>query len=524
MAGLSVAIVGSGFAGSILARILARQGHDAHLFERGAHPRFALGESSTPLAAICLERLAERYALDDLRDLAAYARWLDRIPEVRRGLKRGFTFYDHQRATPYRNDGENSARLLVAASPNDTVADTHWLREDVDHLLVRRAMAGGVAYRDRTEIVDVQPSGAGFRVSSVRDGKRLSVAADVLIDSSGVGGFLARWIPNASRLERVRLNTGLVFGHFTDVLPFAACLAGEADLPAGPYPDERAAVHHMIPEGWMYELPFDHGMTSAGFVVEAGSDWRHLAALGPHEAWRCLLSRHPTLEWKFRGARAIRPIDTIERLQRRLDRAAGPNWALLPHAFAFLSPLFSTGIAWSLLGVERLALVLESSSRIEAGLARYERLLQTEVNYLQRLIEGAYHARHDFRLFCAHCYLYFAGVSFAEASQRLCAAPDGVGQWAWDGIAGATDPVMRRAVAEARALLDHPDTAGRSLAAQYFGAVRRLIAPRNVAGLADPARSGLYPVDLDALVEHAHLLGLTPGLVRERLPRLRGGA
>ena len=205
-------------------------------------------------------------------------------------------------------------------------------------------------------------------------------------------------------------------------------------------------------------------------------------------------------------------------------QAAGPNWALLPHAFAFLSPLFSTGIAWSLLGVERLALVLESPSRIEAGLARYERLLQTEVNHLQRLIEGAYRARHDFRLFCAHSYLYFAAVSFAESSQRLCTAPDEVEQWAWDGIAGATDPVMQRAVAEATALLDHPGTAGPSLAAEYLGAVRRLIAPRNVAGLADPARRGLHPVDLEALVEHAHLLGLTPGLVRERLPRLRGGA
>ena len=52
--------------------------------------------------------------------------------------------------------------------------------------------------------------------------------------------------------------------------------------------------------------------------------------------------------------------------------------------------------------------------------------------------------------------------------------------------------------------------------------MRDLIAPRNVAGLADPARGRLYPADLDALVAAADILGLTRDQVRQRLPRLRG--
>ena len=52
-----VAIVGSGFAGSLLARILAVLGYDVVLLERGRHPRFAIGESSTPLANLSLERI-----------------------------------------------------------------------------------------------------------------------------------------------------------------------------------------------------------------------------------------------------------------------------------------------------------------------------------------------------------------------------------------------------------------------------------------------------------------------------------
>src|SRR5262245_6884849 len=136
---MRIAIVGSGFAGTILARILRVQGHEPVVIDRGAHPRFALGESSTPLAAICLERLAARYGLEDLGHLAAYGRWLSHMPEVRRGLKRGFTFYRHHPGRPFTNDAHNTNRLLVAASPHDGVADSHWLREDVDHFLVQRA-------------------------------------------------------------------------------------------------------------------------------------------------------------------------------------------------------------------------------------------------------------------------------------------------------------------------------------------------------------------------------------------------
>src|SRR6185503_11065153 len=86
-----LAVVGSGCAGSVLARAVRNAGRRVLLVERGVHPRFALGESSTPLAALALERLAARWRMPDLRDLAAYGRWLARRPHLRRGLKRGFT-------------------------------------------------------------------------------------------------------------------------------------------------------------------------------------------------------------------------------------------------------------------------------------------------------------------------------------------------------------------------------------------------------------------------------------------------
>jgi hypothetical protein len=50
------------------------------------------------------------------------------------------------------------------------------------------------------------------------------------------------------------------------------------------------------------------------------------------------------------------------------------------------------------------------------------------------------------------------------------------------------------------------------------------IEPRNVAGLADPRRNNLYPVDFEALVERHALLGLSRPEMIDALPALRGSA
>src|SRR5215204_5521386 len=170
MRSCGVAIVGSGFAGSLLARVLAVLGYDVMLIERGTHPRFAIGESTTPLANLSLERIATRYGLADCWRLASHGRWLAHHPGLRRGLKRGFTFYRHHPGEPFADRGLDSERLLVAASPEETFSDTHWLRADVDHHFVRRAVAAGVEYLDRTELTAADFGGDAARLSGHRNG------------------------------------------------------------------------------------------------------------------------------------------------------------------------------------------------------------------------------------------------------------------------------------------------------------------------------------------------------------------
>ena len=86
-----VAIAGSGFAGSLLAMIARRQGRSVILLEKGRHPRFAIGESSTPLSNLLLESLALRYNLPGILPLAKWGTWQHDYPNLDCGIKRGFS-------------------------------------------------------------------------------------------------------------------------------------------------------------------------------------------------------------------------------------------------------------------------------------------------------------------------------------------------------------------------------------------------------------------------------------------------
>ena len=54
--------------------------------------------------------------------------------------------------------------------------------------------------------------------------------------------------------------------------------------------------------------------------------------------------------------------------------------------------------------------------------------------------------------------------------------------------------------------------------------VTRAISTRNIAGLAEPQRHNLYPVDFDVLVERHALLGMTREELVAALPALRGNS
>src|SRR5712675_117894 len=171
-----VVVVGSGFAGSLMAMIAHRLGLATALVERGRHPRFVIGESSTPLANLLLEELADTYDLPQLRVFSKWGTWQRSRPDVGGGLKRGFTFFFHRPGEAFADDESHARQLMVAASPNDEIGDTHWYRPDFDLNLVREAEAAGAIYLDETSIDHVDLS-TRPSLSGTRNGEAIRIDA-----------------------------------------------------------------------------------------------------------------------------------------------------------------------------------------------------------------------------------------------------------------------------------------------------------------------------------------------------------
>jgi FADH2 O2-dependent halogenase len=473
-----LAVVGAGFGGSLMAMIAHQLGLSVVLLEEGRHPRMAIGESTTPLSNLLLERLSATYDLPRIAPLAKWGSWQRAYPQIACGLKRGFTFF-HQ-----------EDQLLVAASPHDDIADTHWYRADVDHFLVGEAQRLGVDYRDsvRVETLEFAEDGATIVGRAGEEGFHLR--ARLLIDATGPRGFLHRTL----RLEESPLpglpTTEGLYSHFTEVTRSETA----GDEP--PYPVDDAAVHHVFDGGWVWVLRFNNGVTSAG-VAATRRVAEELALSEGEPAWQRLLDRLPGLKAQFKQASVCQPLRHMPVISFRTSTIAGKRWAMLPSAAGFVDPLLSTGFALNLTGIERLAQIIREH-RDSVDLARQLQSYaeETDGNLLaaSRLIGALYANMGDFRAFTALSLLYFAAVSFTETAHRLSKpelAP---------GFLLHRHPSFGPA---SRVLLERAYKPDAALAAD----VQRLIEPFNIGGFGDPARHNRYPVRADDLLDARHKLG-----------------
>ena len=473
-----LAIVGAGFGGSLMAMIAHQLGLSVILLEQGRHPRMVIGESTTPLSNLLLERLSATYDLPRIAPLAKWGSWQRTYPQIACGLKRGFTFF-HQ-----------EGQLLVAASPHNDIADTHWYRADVDHFLVREAQRLGVEYRDRVRIETLDFAEDGATIAGRADEDAFHFRAGFLIDATGPRGFLHRSL----RLEESPLPgvpaTESLYSHFTGV----ARSETAGDEP--PYPVDDAAVHHVFDGGWVWVLRFNNGVTSAG-VAATGRVAKELALSEGEPAWQRLLDRLPGLKAQFKQASACQPFRHMPVISFRTSTIAGRRWAMLPSAAGFVDPLLSTGFALTLTGIERLAQIIaehRDADDLAGQLQSYAE--ETDGNLLaaSRLIGALYANMGDFSAFTALSLLYFAAVSFAEAAHRL-----GKPELA-PGFLLHRHPSFGPA---SRVLLERAYKPDAALAAD----VQRLIEPFNIGGFGDPARHNRYPVRADDLLDARYKLG-----------------
>jgi FADH2 O2-dependent halogenase len=505
-----VAVVGSGFGGALTALLVRRLGRSVVLLERGRHPRFAIGESSTPLANLLLEELADRYDWPRLRAFSKWGTWRRRHPDVACGLKRGFSFFRHDLDTGFADGPDHARQLLVAASPHDEIADTHWYRPDFDAFLVREAEAAGAIYLDETSLGRPSFEPAGAELHGTRQGKDVRIRARFVVDASGPRGYLQRTLDLPDPGTRWMPATEGLYTHFEDVARFDEFLPSE---PTPPYPVDDAALHHVFPGGWIWVLRFANGITSAGAALVR----ERALALRLHEgeaAWKRLLAELPSVRAQFENARAVHPFVYTPRVAARTTSLVGRGWALLPSAAGVIDPLLSTGFPLTLLGISRLVEVLDRTwarEEQQEALARYATDTQDELDATEQLVAALYASMIDFELFKRLALLYFAAASFSETVRRL-----GRPQMAKGFLLHADErfgPELRRCCDEASA---HPQGAARDL---LIARIDRAIEPFDVAGLGDRTRRDWYPVRAHDLLDAAPKLGATPAEIQALLER-----
>lgn len=477
-----VAIVGSGFSGSLLAWILASQGRSVVLIDKATHPRFAIGESSTPTADFLLAHLAQRWNLSNLAPLACWGTWKDQFPNVLCGKKRGFSYYAHHPNQPINPAEITQNSLLVAASSQDHWSDTHWLRSSVDTFLVEQATQAGVQLLQQSSITnatfDHLPHTWNIELSYLPPESRIpdaipyaSIQATWIIDATGPHGSMAAWTRNTDNSHWMRTQTGAVFGHFSNVAPFNA-----AYHPNDPFCCDDAAQHHILEQGWVWMLRFDHGVTSVGWVHPSSNTPRT-----KKDFWNTIHA-HPSLSSLMQSATLLEPISmgTIQKISRCRSNAFGPGWIALPVAYGFVDPLHSTGIAHALSGVSRLAELLQlNRTDLYPKLETYQANLESELKWLDTLVAGCYAAQPSFDNFYAFACFYF--VAAIEFEKQLAKDPS---HWPL-GFLQSSDMELRDVAESAYQTLNQ--ISQRDVSQSHFReAVRSKIARWNNVGLLDP--------------------------------------
>ncbi len=486
-------IIGSGFSGCILGQILAREGWQVAIVDQAKHPRFAIGESSTPTADSLLAYLADRWRMPELRPLAAWGTWKSAYPKIDCGKKRGFTYFGHCPNEPFHDDAEHSRSLMVAASQTDYWSDTHWLRSDVDALLAVQSVASGCQLFEEAKIENVCRDGTTWSIrfsTRTNELEAQKLRARWLIDAGGGGDFSERWLKNERDDHWMKTQTGSVFGHFRNVGRFSRALhpLDTVDPLAG-FDADDSAQHHVANDGWMWMLRFDSGVTSVG-VVQPVNKWKKIESQSDATvAWNLWIDRHPSIRELLSNANPVLASPNAlrwgNRLSRCRQRAVGDGWVQLPTAYGFVDPLHSSGIAHALSGVQRVAEMLVADGSVDrctsSRWVEYDRQLRSEIEWIDLLVGGCYKALPKFENFCAFAAWYF--VSAIQFERVMASDP---ARWR-DGFLSGENAALRAAVERS---YDRISVPGGPVG---IDSTRREIAVWNDVGLLEPITGQRIP-------------------------------
>ncbi|MGQ0722516.1 MAG: NAD(P)/FAD-dependent oxidoreductase [Candidatus Eiseniibacteriota bacterium] len=400
-----VVIIGTGWSGTLLAAILARQGVDVILLDKGTHPKFAVGESTIPHTSLLLSMLAARWDVPEIDHLA----FPDRIQKhvcTTCGIKRSFGFAWHREGEEH----DRRAALLFGTASKD---ENHLFRQDVDAYLFYTALRYGAKVREEVEIAGVTIDAGGVRVA-LRSGEE--VRARYVADATGFRSVVADALDLREKPTSIRHQSRTLFTHMIDVKPF-----DETDTPFR-QGWHTSTLHHVFDRGWFWVIPFDNQKGSTNPVVSVGltvdpRSHPKPASSGAAEFGE-FVRRFPSVIPQFENAKAVRPWVSTGRVQYSSKRTTGYRFTLMSHASGFVDPLYSRGLINTVEVITALVpRLLAALADDDFDLERFESietLHRRMIRYNDRLVNGSFASWRDFDLWNAWVRVWAFGTIVTE--------------------------------------------------------------------------------------------------------------
>jgi FADH2 O2-dependent halogenase len=408
-----VAILGSGLGGSALAAILARQGHSVLLLEKGAHPRFAVGEAMLPQSSMLLWILGERFGVPEIQHLSNSLSIRQHVSAAC-GVKRTIGFLYHEEGK--RQNPAKSHLLVPPATP--LFSESHLFRAEIDQYMVNAAIRHGAVYRERIDIRDLEIGDDGV-VLRAAEGEEFR--ARFLIDGTGHKSLLASTLDLREEPTRLRTQSRSIFTHMTGIRPYDDTLREDEHLGLSARWYE-GTLHHIFDGGWFWVIPFDNHGDSENPLCSVGLtlDMRKFPERGltAEEEFREIVARYPSIAAHFGGATAVRPWVSTGRLQYSSTKVAGDRWFLLAHAAGFVDALYSRGLISTFETIHALVGPLMKALREDdfraERFASTARLQEALLDANDRMVDSSYQAFGHFPLWNAWVRLWLSSTLFGD--------------------------------------------------------------------------------------------------------------
>jgi len=339
---IDVIVIGGGPAGSTAAALLAEAGHRVVLLEKSHHPRFHIGESLLPASLPLLERLG---VTSQVQAIGV--------------IKHGAEFFSPAHC--------RSQRFDFAESWNKTLCYAYEVRRSsFDAILLQRAGQLGAQVVEGCRARDVKFLGEdGVEVlSQGEDGASQCWRARYLIDASGRDTMLGTRLGTKRRNRRH--NSSAMYAHFRN--------AWRSEDP------HRAGDIGIFwfEHGWFWFIPLSDGITSVGAVV--WPSYMKTRALPLREFFMQTISLCPSLGQRLESAALASDVEATGNYAYTCRRAHGDRFLLVGDAYAFVDPVFSSGVMFAMQGgiaaAEAIGEALLAPARRRQAFRRFERRMR----------------------------------------------------------------------------------------------------------------------------------------------------